>query len=801
MRRPAWMSRLRARNPWPRSLFADRSRLARLAITTLVVAVVLAATFAVGYRSTRAVLGDGSAYVQKGHTVAHVSAESGEVDAEAARDLATKRQRLEIVQVSPDKTYVVNNETDEVWLLPSGSMRPERVQVVPGAPAVPSAGPTPAATAPGGGDPGDRGHAGANPLGTHPLAGGGVGYLLDTEAGALSLLDGGRAVAVALPARADEAVVDRSGTAWVLSRESGNLYEVVGGALRRTISGVANPGEPARLTLSADNVVVLLPERGEEGLVRVFGHDVARPEISVAPRAGSEVVVARPGADARVLVGVARLTRTVFMVDLTSGEESTMEITGRDNTLSYGAPVVVRNRVYVPDYTNREVIVFDLPSLRQVRRVVVPGREGQFELEAREGRVWAHQAYSSKIIVFVDGQQSDASKGDGRGVDDGPTVAPTPAPSGTPPRTQPPRTQPPKGQPTATRPAPPPVPVPDLRKTPAAKACETLRGVGLECGTTTVGQPPDCQTDTVIETIPGPGSLRPRGTRVNLVVCGKPVVGKFVDTYLDQACATLQAADLVCAGVVGGVAQTPQERGKVIAQDVPVGTAVATKTTVTLTYLDMKKVLMPSVVGLGPQQACDTLALYGFACAPDANEGHWEINVVHSQDVAAGTPAEPGAVTVGIHYEDIPPVPLNRYKLSGEEVRYLSTGGPPAGSWVPQPVIGSAYPTGVPVGAPGQVISVFQYRCYAGCLRDRPVAYYYSNDPNALSTMRNRWTPEGAVFSCFNPAAAPALSRPLVAMRNSTTLDAWAFAVRGSGEYTVHYENGYREQFVICHIW
>src|SRR5688572_29213361 len=113
-----------------------RDQVLRVVLVLALLAGVTAAAFGIGYRASDAVLGDGSAYVQKGHTIAHVNAESGRSDAEAARDLATGRQRLEVVQVRPGEVYVVNNATGEVWRLPTDTLHAGRVDGATPAPPV-----------------------------------------------------------------------------------------------------------------------------------------------------------------------------------------------------------------------------------------------------------------------------------------------------------------------------------------------------------------------------------------------------------------------------------------------------------------------------------------------------------------------------------------------------------------------------------------------------------------------------------------------------------------------------------------
>ena len=60
----------------------------------------------------------------KGNTVAYVNGESGRVEAEA-RALAAGETKLETVTLSDGRVAVVDNETDQVWLVDTATMAPQ----------------------------------------------------------------------------------------------------------------------------------------------------------------------------------------------------------------------------------------------------------------------------------------------------------------------------------------------------------------------------------------------------------------------------------------------------------------------------------------------------------------------------------------------------------------------------------------------------------------------------------------------------------------------------------------------------
>ena len=766
-----------------------RDRLVRSGLVAVLVAGAAAAAFGAGYRGSAAVLGDGSAYVQKGHTVVHVNAESGQADAKAARDLATGRQRMEIVQVRPGVVYVVNNETNQVWQLPTDSMRPESVATPPPGPA----GAAPAAP-PARAEVDTPPNPPSAPAGrTQLVSGGDAGYLFDVEHGTIAQLDGRRATAVPLPSKVDDIVVDGTGTAWALSRAEGQLFRIRGTELRERIT-VAVPNEAVHLTLAGDKPIAYIPDRNGEGIARMYGNGVRHPEIVLPAQPDGALRIARAGADAPVLVSIDQRDDTVVAVDFASGEERHMTLQGREGARSYGRPVVARGFCYVPDYTRRQVVVLELGTLRQLRAVAVPGPGGVFDMFAREGRVWVNDPYARTLLSFDRGQSSVADKGPGDGVADDPEANPAPAPTTshpTPPRgpASPSRSRTPA--PARTTPPPRLVDVPDVVGQDEAGACGRLTAAELACAPPATQQQPVCTTGKALGSNPAAGSRVRPGTPVTVFVCGPTAVpGPLVGIHVDAACRTVELAGLNCTRHDGGPAGSPAQVGLVSQQAPAEGTPVPNGSAVEVWFYTGVRV--PPITGIAPDQACAALSGQGLGCVPNPNEQTWEANVVHGQSIPPGTPV-PVGTPVGYVYQDNGPSPLHRWKLSGQEVRFLSTCCPPGGNWVQQPDIGGVY-SAAANEVPGLVV-VYQHRCTTNCVDDRPVGYYYTQ---SATPPNSRWRLDGAAFSCFGgPLPGTAA---LKAMYNSTR-NAWAFAPEGSGEYQVHLGAGYQPQFTICHLW
>ncbi|MFY1625670.1 PASTA domain-containing protein [Micromonospora sp. WMMD735] len=798
-----------------------RERLTQVGLVVGVLATVLVTTFGIGYRSSEAVPGDASTYVQKGQTVVRVNAESGEADARSARALATGRQRLEVVQVGPERVYMVNNETGETWRMLTDDMRPTRVDQAPHGGQPPSAGATPSAgtsgrPATGTGDqpssppspaPGTRTAADGREGTRQLVTGGEQAYLLNPVDGTLALLDGNSSRPVRLPARVDDAVVDSHGTAWALSQIAGRLYRIDGDGVRDE-SVVSAPEGAVRLTLAGDRPVVYQAVRGTGGSARIIG-DGSRGDrtVDLDKRVDAGAVrVAEPGAPLPVLVTLHQPEDTISVIDFRTGTQYEARLSGRRGIRDYGRPVVTGDRIYVPDHRQRQVIVLELGTLRQRRAVQVPGT-GRFEVTYRDGRVWVNDPYARRMLVFDRDELHEVDKGRGDGVADDP--APT-APRTTPPRTTAPTVRPttsaalpsPITSPRPTRsasPRPRPARTPQLVEVPQvagkdqATACADLTAADLRCVPTTRNDP-GCETGRALASVPEPGSrVHPR-TQVTVFVCGPTVVPPVLGSFVDQACQAIQNAGLTCAPVEGGIAATPAEMGKVIGQSPEASSQVANRTQVTVTYLGKDRVTVPDVNGLASAAACERLTSLGFGCAPNPEEVTWDVDVVKSQDPAAGTAAAVPGTQVKINYQDTAAVHLQRFKVSGQDARMLSLDPNPQAGFEQQPAIGGAYPPNAQVAG---LVDVYGFVCRNNCGGGtRDISYYYSQDPNPPTS---RYESMGRVFRCFG---SPVPGTALLNGMYSNARRAWGFAPVGSFEHDSHTQNGYTDQTTnICYIW
>ena len=98
-----------------------------------------------------------------------------------------------------------------------------------------------------------------------------------------------------------------------------------------------------------------------------------------------------------------------------------------------GRPVVLRNRIYVPDYTNRQVVIVELGPLRQLGVVQVAGKE-TFDVFSRDGRVWINDQYHRQGTAIDGDRRGGFDKGPGAEMDGEPAATSSPWPSVSPQR-------------------------------------------------------------------------------------------------------------------------------------------------------------------------------------------------------------------------------------------------------------------------------------------------------------------------------------------------------------------------------
>ncbi|ONI89710.1 hypothetical protein ALI22I_14525 [Saccharothrix sp. ALI-22-I] len=487
-----------------------------------VLAAVFAASVGAGYSMTDTELSNAQAIVHHGDGVVQVNTETERVEAEA-RALATGGQQLELVRLADGRTASVNHATGQVLLLnedlgkqgapinqsSAGVPRPDEVPVV--------------------------------------VAATSAAYLLRPGEDVVELIDpdGTPQTPVSVPRATPTAVGDGGAGIWVLT-EDGKAVHVVGGQVERTVPA---PEPIEHLTL-ADGRPIGITRSGE-------ALDVAATPLKSISREpvphGDTVSVPSAKGAGRYLLVLDRRGKLVS-VDPRTGQRREFDLPkGVDHNL--GAPVVLEDRVYVPDYAEHELRSFDLRTGSRTESITVPGKSEKFTVEVQDKRVVANDPVDRRTVaVDPDGRRTVIDKGKAPGVKTD-TENPEPVQPSEPPRSStppPPSTTRPTSpasptattSPTATV-TPPQVPKRTVPVVPPGtdrqQACTLVEAAALRCQVVEIG--PGGATGTVRDTNPRGGTEAPEGSTVTVHVYGDNVrVPDVVGMLVTPACDSVNAA-------------------------------------------------------------------------------------------------------------------------------------------------------------------------------------------------------------------------------------------------------------------
>ena len=581
-------------------------------LTVALFAGLLVAAVGVGYGVTRPFLGDGSAYLAKGHTVVHVNGETGKPDAEVAQQLATGQEGLQTVRLPDGRLAVVNKATGTVSIIDATTMTPDGPPLTP-------ANPSPEVQA---------------------LATTGDGYLVDTRDNTVQrIVVPGRPAAPPVPVGDGiRTAVPSAGSVWVLT-DKGDILEVVDDRAVRTV----RLGEPAAGLTVADGHPVAVSARGAAFVV-----DGTQPRgLGDLGLAGPDVVFGSHRGAGRHVVAVDRRSGRFGALDPRTGRRVNLALPLRRAGADLGEPIVLGAYAYVPDYSGPSLWRINLGTgSADAKPLEVPGQPGAFSLEVTGERVWANNQYDRRVlIVEANGHERYVDKGAGPDVTDsqggGTGGGPGPAPeSGS--GNQPPATG---GGPS--NPGPATIPVPAFPPgTSRAQACAELARLKLRCREVAVGDQGSRPTDEVVDTTPAAGTLVPANTRVTVRYVGPLETPNVVGMPQTEACRLLsEGGRFACtARAATQPATDPTQLGKVMTQEPGPGSPLARGGRVTLTYAD--SIALPPFAGQTQGEACARITSYAMTCEPvegTPGVGAGQVpGTVYDQQPVAGTVAATG---------------------------------------------------------------------------------------------------------------------------------------------------------------
>jgi beta-lactam-binding protein with PASTA domain len=626
-----------------------RARFTRLVVVLAVVAGVLVVAFGTGYRVSQAVLDDGSAYLVKGRSVAHVNAESGRSDADVARELATGDARLQVVQSPSGHVYVIG-EDGTTTAINVGEMAPGDTRK---------------------GSPGE----------TQVLGSGADTYVVDRGRGTVTLIDPDTLAVrrtVPTPGGVLAAAATKSGDSlWVLS--AGRLLHVVDGEV--AASTPVGDGDQ-KLTVVGGRPVLV----DQAGTVRVVDHDKART-IDAGLPADSNLEVNQPGVAGSTVWVADEQSGNLIGVDVSDGRTTTTGLGAGDHA-NLGPAVTLGDKVYVPDYSSHVVRVVSAADGKLERTIPVTGTSTTFDLFVEDGRIWINDpAARSARVLDSTGRSKVVDKGAGHGVKDpgehrlpspplGSLPQPqlgTPNPSSSKPGDAPRQSNPGSPDKPAQKPDPPTKPDPgndapaqvDVPATVGQakdQACTALQAAGLGCSLQGIGTQQGVPPDQVVSSSPAAGEKVAAGTIVTVQYAGAITVPDLSGRTPTQACdELLTPAGLTCDPKPGGVAGDTQPVNVVTTQDPAPGTQVGGGSTVSFGFFDKFHIADYANPAQPAASVCQALATRPLTCSvvdKGAGPRGSQQNVVVDQSLQPGDYTAGQVLKLGVYTgENGDPIP------------------------------------------------------------------------------------------------------------------------------------------------
>ncbi|HEV2087514.1 MAG TPA: PASTA domain-containing protein, partial [Cryptosporangiaceae bacterium] len=273
-----------------------------------------------------------------------------------------------------------------------------------------------------------------------------------------------------------------------------------------------------------------------------------------------------------------------------------------------------------------------------------------------------------------------------------------------------------------------PIAVASYAGRPIDDVCASLAQQRLRCQKRSLG-PTDVadKAGLVVEQDPAPGQPVESGATITLSFHDTVTVPAGLQGMpIGDACARVQAAGFTCTpNDLGSAAGTGQQPGAVVTVEPGQGTNAAPRSAVTLSAYNADGQPVPAVTGMDLGTACAQIEQAGYVCDKRADRPWRTPNVIASQDQAPGTVQGIGTPVV-VHYYDIGPQVLRRWKASGEAVWVLTAdpSRPLAPGYVEEGPVGVAFSPFT--GGPG-LVPLVSWECPPGAdCGGHKLAHFYA---------------------------------------------------------------------------
>ncbi|MBO0714963.1 MAG: hypothetical protein J2P59_09405, partial [Acidimicrobiales bacterium] len=356
-------------------------RATRATVAALVVVAAAVVAFGTGYRSTRALTNDESAWLRKGDTIVHINGPSARYDAVVSdkpnpiADAAS--DPLEVVQDQGGKVYTADPLTHKVYEIQLDRMTP-----VPG------------------------------PNGTSVLAAGKVAYILDRAKRTLTAVNPktmAPGATIRIPGPITGQAIAPNGTVYI-GQSDGSLTIVSHG--KAHTAQIAPKHSSLEVTMVGGRPVAVDVTHGRLYPLGANGRPTRSIAVPGGPGQRFEVPPSLPGQQAWLVHG-----SQLVGIDLAQGRAHTMALPSGH---AFGSPVVNAGRVFVPDDTAGQVLQYQTTRQAALPPIAVPaGAPGVHDIEAfaKNGQVWIDNPSSQDAaMVGADGGVRTIDKGTGNDV-------------------------------------------------------------------------------------------------------------------------------------------------------------------------------------------------------------------------------------------------------------------------------------------------------------------------------------------------------------------------------------------------
>ncbi|WP_345438179.1 hypothetical protein [Actinoallomurus vinaceus] len=352
--------------------FFRRDRLTGLiAIGAVGALAVAAVVFGVGMASAKYHLADVGGWLtssKKGEVV-HVNGLSGKVDGKVTLS-GTAGHKMKVVQQG-GVVLIVDETTGVV-----SRVDPAHLNVV-------------------------QGIAYRGAAGMQVVSGSGAAYALDQSKGSVQRLDpmtlATQGDPIGLTGPLGAAAIDAKATLWVPVPADGQAANVQSGRAGQPI-GVGRAGDDLALTVAGGSAVVTDFTTAESLILGANGVQVKVKLPSVVSQLGKGRVYAPTSTDGQLVPLLAGKS----LIVLNSGNGSLSSVALQLPNHELRTPQVLGQKVYIPDQSSGNLLVYDAATNRMDAQVPVTGKPGSLDVFVKDGLLWANNPNDPKAVV-VDG--------------------------------------------------------------------------------------------------------------------------------------------------------------------------------------------------------------------------------------------------------------------------------------------------------------------------------------------------------------------------------------------------------------